>query len=440
MTPQEYENNGVDSPGGGEKRCESTLHLHVLDDKLGETNTSNGKSSTLVVRKILLLLHRQRFFVISSLAFVVGWSCLWAWIANRLQDSNTSAAERWLQWLEEAGSKFRLVGILFVFAVVFRFNRCYDRWLQGRIIWGNIVSVSLDATRMASNWILDDEYADRFMRFVVVFAYATKALLRGNSLSDPVEEGGGLIERGYLTREELEDMDSSDGWQPYYCLDMLGAVWIEAHYPEKSLMFDAGHKVHSQLFRAIDGNISKLGTALGDAIRVRASGLPETYDDLHHVMFYLYFILAPILFSPTLGWALPILIGLESFLIMLIVLMGSALIEPFGTDKVDLPLELFCETIEVQVNEISERSKRKNLKRLARTSNACPARSVRPSPSISRTIKGDLNKKGTKEKFAKQEKNSQSKQGQGTASVHNTSGPFQSRSSAMSTPTCYEDI
>ena len=55
---------------------------------------------------------------------------------------------------------------------------------------------------------------------MVVFAWATKAMLRGNFLEDEVEEGRALVERGLLDQEELDEIARCIGWQPYYVLDV----------------------------------------------------------------------------------------------------------------------------------------------------------------------------------------------------------------------------
>ena len=211
-------------------------------------------------------------------------------------------------------------------------------------------------------------------------------------MGDPNEEGQDLVERGFLTQEELDEMENELGWQPHFCLDLLGEILIEAHYPVGGMMFDANHKVHSQLFRAVDGCISNLGNSLGEAIRVRASGLPETYDGLHHVIFYFYFILAPVFFSPTIGWVLPFSIGLEALLIMAFVVMGSDLVQPFGEDRVDLPLEFFCETIEAQAQYIRDRAKRKTLQKLAQKPTGPTKDPMLKTASLGRGIKVDIKK------------------------------------------------
>jgi putative membrane protein len=352
---------------------EDTQNRYLQSDSVGRDRDKRNWFTSLVQ-----VLKQQRYFFLLSIAVVVAWSCVCAWYADYLADEAEKhpggRAERWLTWLEGGGSKFRMVGILFVFAVVFRFNRCYDRWNQGRIVWGRLVSVSLDLTRMVSYWMVDPSFGDTFNRWVVVFAFACKALVRGHSLGEPEEEGQALVTRGYLTKAELQDMEENSlGWQAQYCLDMMGTILVEAHYSNDTMMFDSNHKVHSQLFRAVDGNISQLGHALGDMVRIRASGLPETYDDLHHAIFYFYFILAPVFYAATVGWVLPFMIGLESLLIMSFVTLGSDLVQPFGEDNVDLPLEFFCETIENQTDHIRDRAREGTIKRLARLAIHPPA-------------------------------------------------------------------
>ena len=44
-------------------------------------------------------------------------------------------AERWLDDIESCKNAVAIVGTLFVFTLVFRFNACYDRWWDSRIFW-----------------------------------------------------------------------------------------------------------------------------------------------------------------------------------------------------------------------------------------------------------------------------------------------------------------
>ena len=43
-------------------------------------------------------------------------------------------------------------------------------------------------------------------------------------------------------------------------------------------------------------------------------------------------------------------------IIMFLIVMGTKLVDPFGLDKVDIPMECFCATIEAQIQAIDQRS------------------------------------------------------------------------------------
>ena len=87
---------------------------------------------------------------------------------------------------------------------------------------------------MSRTWIAGEDIADKMTRFIIVFSYASKALLRGKSLDeDDVDRpavGPELVERGLLTQEELDSMSENPCWQqPYYCLQMIRELLVEAH-------------------------------------------------------------------------------------------------------------------------------------------------------------------------------------------------------------------
>ena len=105
--------------------------------------------------------------------------------------------------------------------------------LFSRIFWGDIISKSIDLASMSRTWIAGEDIANKMTRFIIVFSYASKALLRGKSLNeDGVTRpavGPELVKRGLLTQEELDSMSENPCWQPYYCLQMIRELLVEAH-------------------------------------------------------------------------------------------------------------------------------------------------------------------------------------------------------------------
>ena len=129
---------------------------------------------------------------------------------------------------------------------------------------------------MNRRWIADTDCGDRLSRFIIAYAYACKALLRGSSLADEEEDGKALVKRGILTQEELDHMHTYPCWQPHFCLEMIRAIIVEAHKVPggKGITFDENNKIHGQTFRCFDGIVKQMTDVIGDSVRTRSSGLP----------------------------------------------------------------------------------------------------------------------------------------------------------------------
>mmetsp|Transcript_36691 Transcript_36691/g.82517 ORF Transcript_36691/g.82517 Transcript_36691/m.82517 type:complete len:421 (+) Transcript_36691:330-1592(+) len=308
-------------------------------------------------------LDGSKVFVAGSVLSLSAWSVLCAlfsgWLAG-LANDGVPRAERWLEHIQECSSAIGVIGTLFVFTLVFRFNQCYDRWWQAHLHWGDMISKCLDLAIMNRRWIAHRALGDKLSRWIIVYAYASKALLRGSSLgaADDVD-GPGLVDRGILSREELDAVCDSPCWQPYFAIEMIRAVLVEAHKVPggRGITFDETNKIHGQTFRCFDGVIKGMTALVGDNIRTRSSGLPASYDAITIMSFYVFFGLAAFVWSAGIGWMTPVIVATASFLTVLLIVMGSNLVDPFGFDKVDIPMEEFCETIEAQVHAIDERSR-----------------------------------------------------------------------------------
>ena len=300
-------------------------------------------------------------FFIGNLVVISLWSMICAWLSIRLQqkaeEDPTSTAADWVVWLEGARNPLNLIGTMFIFSLAFRFNQCYSRWWEGRKIWSDMMQTCIHINILSRIGITDEGYADRMSRYAAAFPYVCKALLRGRSVSDPEESGQDLVLRGLLSQEELDDFAEHPCWEPYYVIDLINSVLSVAYHPSKKGA--CGYeKEHMKMILKI---IYKLSEELGAVMCVRSAGMPTSYDHIHYAFFYVYFLLAPIVWSITAGWALPIFVPFTSSVIMALMLMGSKLVDPFGTDVVDLPLDSFCEAVEIQIREVDARRKRKRM-------------------------------------------------------------------------------
>ena len=328
------------------------------DDQANQSGSSSQFNFLLAT-----MLTGVSYYYILSLIAIVSWSCACSWYMEELKvmaDEGNKNAKNWVTWLDE--TDVRMIGSLFVFSLVFRFNQCYNRWWQGRMLWGEIIQNCLDFSRKSTLWCLDIELSDRINRYIVCFPYAAKAQLRGLSLTDETESGQTLVDRGFLAEEELDFLRENPCWEPEFFLDLMRATvaqiilaqW-DREPDEQVLLLPHSNRIHDRLFPPWDKAIYDLGNSIGEGVSVRSAGLPRSYDTVHYVFFWIYFTLAPPAEAATIGWMGPIIVGFSACIIMTLMDMGTAMVDPFGTDLVDLPIERFCETIEAQVLTIQRR-------------------------------------------------------------------------------------
>ena len=320
----------------------------------------------------------SKLFFFGSLGILVVWSILCAlfseWLHNTA-DEGSARAQKWLVDIDNCTSAIRTLGTLFVFTLVFRFQTCYDRWWEARKYWGDIISRSLELNMLNIRWINSGVLNDRISRYIIAYCYASMALLKGTSLAADDGNGKELVERGVLTQDELDYLEEYPFWQPHFFIELIRAVIVEAYKMPNGIVVEEDHKIYGQFLRAFEAPIRDMTELIGDSIRTRSSGLPASYDAITMMSYYLFFFLAAFVWSVSIGWMVPIIIGCASFVVMFLIVMGSKLVDPFGFDKVDIPLEAFCETVEAQVCAQDVRARSKVIEKFATSSSDIRTRS-----------------------------------------------------------------
>lgn len=319
-------------------------------------------------------------FIFGSLLYFGLWSSLCAYGAIRLeleaqaQENNTlqdSNIREWLNNIKAASDPLKVIGTLFSFSLVFRFNICYERWWEGRKLWGSIITNCLDLAIQVSRWLTDPELSHRFKRFLIVYSYACKSLLKHRSLGDDQRgDAPGLIERGLLTENELAAINNFPSWEPHFCIEMMRELLAKSYQKPGSFGGLERHKMQGQLYRCFDNSIKELNNNIGECISIQTAHLPYAYDGMHLLCLYLYFTLAPVVWATEMAWVTVPFVLAISFLALSFIMLGSELIDPFGDDVVDIPTDRFCQNIERQINTIFARRNRGEIALLAAKENA----------------------------------------------------------------------
>eukprot|EP00752_Nemacystus_decipiens_P011975 g10615.t1 len=233
----------------------------------------------------------------------------------------------------------RALQTILAFLIVFRTNQSYNRWWEGRILWGKMHWSCLELTQQAAAWIEDAQLARRIMNFSIAYAYAVKQILRRERLV--AEDLDGIVDAG-----EVERMNNlSMPVVPYYCTDVIRQC-IKKGLTDNPQSFGV-----NAVARGIDIPVSQLSMQFADMARVRNTPQPDCFRVMLHMFTLLYLLLLPLISYDTLGYFVIPEVLLTAYLMLGLQIAADYLEDPFGHDLTDLQLDLYVENIAAQCRE-----------------------------------------------------------------------------------------
>lgn len=247
---------------------------------------------------------------------------------------STTEYSKWLTYVTASSPAVGTLGALFSFALVFRTNICYARWWEGRSLWGQIIINSIRICQQSRLWIHCEQLNDRIDCLAITFAFACKAMLRGNSIGSAEEDGNELVRRGVLAQEELDQIANDTAWQPFYCIDAIRATVNEGLVRTEHEISYGGRK--NAAHTAMEDTIVNLASAVGGCIRVKSTGLPVAYDNILNAISCVFFSAACLAWAPGAKYYNPILVLVIYIATKMIINVGNDMEDPFGFDESDL--------------------------------------------------------------------------------------------------------
>jgi putative membrane protein len=219
-----------------------------------------------------------------------------------------------------------VVGLL----ISFRTKIAYDRWWEGRMLWGSLINHSRNfALKIREYAKPEPGERELVSRLLTGFAFALKHHLRGSLQLTDIRG----FERATATPQHA----------PAYLAQQLFG-WLHT--------WRTNERIDGHMHQLLDSHCSSLMDICGACERVRNTPLPMSYLSLLRHGLVLGFLLAPWAVVPALGWWSLLVQSIVIYFLFGIELTAEAVEQPFGSDGDDLPLESYCETIRASVEEI----------------------------------------------------------------------------------------
>ena len=228
-----------------------------------------------------------------------------------------------------------LIGVVLGLVLVFRTNTAYDRWWEGRKLWGALINHSRNSAIKINSMLdpADTETRVYFSRTIANFAIALKSHLR--------------------KQKNLEELD-------FEGLDYADSLKKTGHVPntlvnalQKRLnKLLKENKITGDQFRVANRELEGLIDVLGGCERIMKTPIPYSYSMWVKKVIFIYLITLPLgLITALHYWAIPATVFV-AYTLAGLELIGEEIEDPFGTDVNDLNTEDMAATIKNNVAEI----------------------------------------------------------------------------------------
>ncbi|WP_298395041.1 bestrophin family protein [Sphingobium sp.] len=218
---------------------------------------------------------------------------------------------------------FTLIGLALSIFMSFRNNACYDRWWEGRKLWGSLIIACRSFARRID--LLEAADRDVLLKGLCGFTAGLGARLRRGDEQAAIAQ---------------------------HCGD---GPWRDAINPPDALLRQLGRLC---LQRAQDGRITPIHHSLleeqlhllaqvqAGCERILLTPLPFSYSLLLHRTATIFCLALPFALAGSLGWwtLLPAL--LVSYTFFGLDALGDQLEDPFGLEPNDLPIDAMVRTVE----------------------------------------------------------------------------------------------
>lgn len=239
---------------------------------------------------------------------------------------------------------FSLVGLALGIFLGFRNNTSYDRFWEGRKLWGRMVNVSRSLTRQiqmmvgpqpgepvdaAEREAVHSELVHRIVGYVHVFRH---------HLRDEPDLGDVL---GHLPGAEVEALGQESN-RPAAVSARTGERLRE--------LWDRGW-IHPMHLPVLEASLTEMTGIQGGCERIKATPIPASYTILIHRIVATYAFALPFGIVDTIhGWT-PVVVLLIAYAFYGLDAIGDEIEDPFGFDENDLPLSTLSRMIEVNLRQ-----------------------------------------------------------------------------------------
>lgn len=229
----------------------------------------------------------------------------------------------------------QISGFIISLVLVFRINSAYDRWWEGRKLWGSLLNNSRNLAIKMDVIIPKENLSARKELFSLISGYSIslKEHLRGKSGQELVPFGELLIKEAYIGAIH----------KPNYVAQLL-TEFVYNFCRSKDGKIDD--------YLAVNRNLNEFTDICGACERIKNTPIPYSYSIFIKKIVFFYVITMPFGFGLSMGYWSVFIVMIMFYAFASLELISEEIEDPFGTDDNDLPTDEIAEKIKTNVASI----------------------------------------------------------------------------------------
>jgi putative membrane protein len=226
-----------------------------------------------------------------------------------------------------------ILGFVLSMLLVFRTNSAYDRWWEGRKIWGSIVNNSRNLALKLSVILVHEKDKQEIKHLITNYVFAFKNHLRGKYIQEE------FTQTDNINLSQFADANHKPNLIAKSLYTKINSLYINKDITGDQLI------VLNEELKSFTDNV-------GACERIKNTPIPYSYNIFLKKMIFLYIMSLPIFFGSEFGYTTVPISIIVLYVFASIELIAEEIEDPFGEDDNDLPLDDICGKIKANLNEI----------------------------------------------------------------------------------------
>ena len=222
------------------------------------------------------------------------------------------------------------LGFVISLLLAYRINSAYDRWWEGRKLWGALVNNSRNLSIKLSVILKDEKDIAYFRKLIPSYASMLNKHLKDEETSK-------------LLFEDLDLAINHHKHRPNQIAKML--------FQKINDLYSA-HKITGDQLIILNSEVQSFTEICGACERIKNTPIPYSYSAFIKKFITLFILTLPFAYVFTLGYYVIPVISFIFYVLASIELISEEIEEPFGNDDNDLPIEKIAQNIKKHVEEI----------------------------------------------------------------------------------------